>query len=138
MRGDDHADAVAWKRLGPGEAFVKHTRQRVDVGAVGDLVVGETFRRHIGVGADGRAEFGELFVGGRVGDAEVDEIGEVVAGEDDVLRFDVAVHSTPLSCAASSAEAIWRTIATARAGVIGPKRFNTLRRSVPSIIRMST
>ncbi len=44
----------------------------------------------------------------------------------------------PLSWAASSAEAIWRTMATARADVIGPKRFSTLRRSVPSIIRMST
>ena len=44
----------------------------------------------------------------------------------------------PLSCAASSADAIWRMIATARAGVSGPYRTNILRRSVPSMNRMST
>lgn len=32
------------------------------------------------------------FVGGGAGDAEVDEVGEVVRGDQDVLRFDVAVH----------------------------------------------
>ena len=33
----------------------------------------------------------------------------------------------PVLCAASSAEAIWRMIATARAGVSGPYRLSTLR-----------
>ena len=34
----------------------------------------------------------EAFVGGRAGDAEIDQVGEVVAGDENVLRFDVAVH----------------------------------------------
>jgi len=46
---------------------------------------------------------------------------------------------TPASWAASSAEAIWAHKSPPPApGVIGPKRFNTLRRSVPSIMRIST
>ncbi len=44
----------------------------------------------------------------------------------------------PFWCAASSAEATWATIAVARAGVIGPCSLSSLRRSVPSIRRMST
>jgi hypothetical protein len=44
----------------------------------------------------------------------------------------------PFSWAASIAEATWRTMATARAGVIGPKFFRTMRRSEPLIMRMST
>ena len=47
----------------------------------------------VGVGAHRRAEFGELFVGGRVGDAEVNEIREVVAGDEDVFWLDVSVHN---------------------------------------------
>ncbi|CFS50986.1 Uncharacterised protein [Mycobacterium tuberculosis] len=44
---------------------------------------------------------------------------------------------TPSACAASSAEAIWVMMATARGGVSGPKRLSTLSRSVPSTRRIS-
>ena len=96
MGGDDHADAVAAVGLRPGEAFVQHARQRIDVGAVGHDAAGEPFGRHVGVGAHRRAQFGQLLVTGGVGDAEVHQIGEVVAIEQDVLGLDVAVHDATL------------------------------------------
>ena len=46
--------------------------------------------------------------------------------------------STPAACAASSAEPIWRTMATARGGDSGPYRLSMVARSLPSIRRMST
>nr|VTP04399.1 hypothetical protein BIN_B_04433 [Mycobacterium kansasii] len=44
---------------------------------------------------------------------------------------------TPVVWAASSALAIWRTIATARAGLNGPDRFSSVAKSVPSTSRIS-
>ena len=90
--GDQRGGAVGLVRRGTGEALVQHAGQRVDVGAVGDLVVGEAFGGHVFPGADRGAQLGEFFVGGGAGDPEVDQIGEVVAGHQDVGRFDVAVH----------------------------------------------
>jgi hypothetical protein len=96
VRRDDHTDAVAGIRLTSGEAFVQDTRQRIDVGPVGHLVAGEPFRSHVGVSAHRGAEFGELLVGGGVRDAEIDQVREIVAGDDDVLGFDVTVHDPAL------------------------------------------
>lgn len=90
--GDQHAGAVGPVGRRPGQALEQHARQRVDVGAVGDLGVGKPFGRHVFPGADRGAQLGEFLVGGGAGDAEVDEVGEVVGGDQDVLRFDVAVH----------------------------------------------
>ena len=70
---------------------MQHARERVHVGTVGDVVVGEPFRRHVRVGPDRGAQLGQLLVGDGVGDAEVDQVGEVLTVEDDVLRLDVAV-----------------------------------------------
>ena len=92
VRGDQDTGTVCPVGRGSGEAFVEHAGQGVDVGAVGDFVVGKPFRRHVFPGAHRGAQLGELFVGGGAGDAEVDQIGEVVAGDENVLRFDVAVH----------------------------------------------
>ncbi|VAZ61942.1 hypothetical protein LAUMK7_04387 [Mycobacterium kansasii] len=92
VSGDQHAGAVGAVGRTPGQAFVQHAGQCIDVGAVGDFVVGETLGRHVFPGAHRGAQLGELFVGGGAGDAEVDQVGEVVAGDQDVLRFDVAVH----------------------------------------------
>ncbi|COW50121.1 Uncharacterised protein [Mycobacterium tuberculosis] len=46
--GDARADGAG---LGDGQAFVQHAGQRVDVGAVGYLVVGEPFGGHVFPGA---------------------------------------------------------------------------------------
>ncbi len=89
---DQHAGAVGAVRRRTGQAFVQHARQRVDVGPVGHLVVGEPLRSHVFPGADRGAELGEFFVGGRAGDAEVDEVGEVVTGDQDVGRLDITMH----------------------------------------------
>src|SRR6185312_16579534 len=77
---------------GSDQALIQHAGQRIDVGAVGDLVVGKPFGGHVFPGAHRRAELGEFLVGGGAGDAEVDQVGEVVAGDQDVGGFDVAVH----------------------------------------------
>jgi hypothetical protein len=54
----------------------------------------------------------QLFVGAGAGDPEIDEVGEVIRTDQNVLGF-TSRCSTPAACAASSAEPIWRTIATA-------------------------
>ena len=94
MRGDQSGRAVSAIRRGPDQAFVKHAGQCVDVGAVGDLVVGKPFGGHVFPGADRRAQLGQFFIGGRAGDAEVHQVGEVVVGDQDVRWLDVAVHDT--------------------------------------------
>src|SRR5882757_7151156 len=89
-----HEGAEVLRSVGrcAGEAFVQHAGQRVDVGTVGDVVVAEPFRRHVAPAAHRGPRLGELvLVGGRGGDAEVDQVGEVVLGDQDVFRFDVAV-----------------------------------------------
>ena len=74
---------------------------------------------------DRGAQLGELLVGGRAGDAEVHQVGEVVPGDQDVGGL-TSRCMTPAAWAASNAEAIWVTMATARGGVRGPKRLSTL------------
>jgi hypothetical protein len=54
----------------------------------------------------------QLFVGAGAGDPEIDEVGEVIRTDQNVLRLYVPMQH-PAACAASSAEPIWRTIATA-------------------------
>jgi hypothetical protein len=63
-----------------------HVRGRLDA------VVGEPFRGHVGGGAEQlTARLGRATDPGGGGDAEVDDLG-AAGGDDDVGRFDVAVH----------------------------------------------
>ncbi len=85
----------------PGEGFVEHAAQAVDVDAgVGVARVGEAFGGHVGHGSHGQAGGGQAGGGGVAGDAEVDEVDEVGvfvdAGvdEQDVRGFDVAVDES--------------------------------------------
>ena len=71
---------------------MQHARQRVDIGTVGHFVVGKSLRRHVFPGAHRGTELGQFLVGGRAGDAEVDQVSEILAGDQDVGRLDVAVH----------------------------------------------
>ncbi len=82
------------KRQLPGEAFVEHTRQRVDVdaGIVGP--VGETLRRHVAPGAQDRAGVGQFWGGFAAGDPEIDQVDELVGGDQQIGRLDVAVHQS--------------------------------------------
>ncbi len=92
VRGDQHAGAVGAIGRAPGQALVQHARQSIDVGAVGDFVVGKPFRRHVFPGSHRGAQLGQLLVGGGAGDAEVDQVGKILAGNQDVLRFHIAMH----------------------------------------------
>ncbi len=88
-----HADLVTLVRRISGQALVEHARQRIDVGPIGDFALGEPLRGHVLEGAHRGADLRQLFVGGGAGDPEVDEIGEVVPADQNVLRFHVAMQS---------------------------------------------
>ncbi len=79
-----------------GQALIEHACQRVDVGTGLDLSGVEALGGHVGPRADGGVGRCQRGVAGGAGDAEVDEIGEVVLGQQDVGRFDVAVHQSGL------------------------------------------
>lgn len=77
-----------------GEAFVEHAGQRIDVGPV-IRCAPEALGRQVGNGAHRGAGVGELGVGFRAGQTEVDEVDEVVGGGDqDVHRLDVAMDQS--------------------------------------------
>ena len=100
--GDVAADllfeAVAGKGLAAGQTLVEHAGQRVDVGTRVRLCGGDAFGRHVGPGADHARFLRQRGLTGGAGDAEVDQVREVVLGDQDVGRLDVAVHQADLMC----------------------------------------
>ncbi len=97
MRVELFFEGIARIRQPPGQAFVQHAGQRVDVRAV----VGHApkpLRGHIGHRAHGVATLGECGVGGGAGKAEVDQVDELPVGHQDVGRLDVAVDQPHLVC----------------------------------------
>ena len=136
MRGNQpfHAVGAIWRR--PGQALAQHAGQRIDVGAVGDLVAGESLRGHVVVGSHGRPDLGQPRVGGGADDTEIHQIGEVAAGDQDVLRFDIAM------CHAGGVRGVQRGGDLADDGH-RPRRGqrtvcrSMLRSEMPSIRRMS-
>src|SRR5206468_1231601 len=100
VAGDLAFQTVARKRLGTGQTFVQHTRQRINVGARVIAVGGESLGRHVGQRADRGAGASELRRLGRAGDPEINEVREVVLCHQDVRWFDVAVYqSDAVGCA---------------------------------------
>ncbi|PQM46738.1 hypothetical protein C1Y40_03083 [Mycobacterium talmoniae] len=91
MRADRLFHALGPKRRRPDQTLGQHAGQRIHVGAGGDLVAGEPFRGHVVVGPHRRPSLGQPRVGGRPGDAEIHQVGEVVAGDQDVFRFYIAM-----------------------------------------------
>ena len=85
-------DARAGERLAAGQALVQDARQGVRVAARVVLPAAYPFRRHVGPGPDHVAGTRERTFPGRAGDPEVDEVGEVVFGDQNVGRLDVAVY----------------------------------------------
>ena len=95
MPGDLLLEAL--HRIGPRacQAFVEHARQRVDVRAQIDLAALEPLGRHVGHRAQRAACRRQPLLAGRAGQPEVDQVGEVAVGDQDVGRFDVAVDQAP-------------------------------------------
>jgi hypothetical protein len=75
-----------------GQRFVEHARQRVHVDRRGGVLLVEPFRRHVIDGADGSPGGRQPGVAPGFGDAEVNEVGEIGLGDDDVVRLDVSMH----------------------------------------------
>ena len=137
MGGHERGQALYGVPLEAGEALVEHTGQRVDIGAVGDLRIAEPFGRHVAPTTHGGTGSGEvLVVGERRGDAEVDEIGEVVV-VDRMFSGLMSRWMTPARWAASRASATCPMMATARGGGNAPSRRISAPTLVPSTKRMS-
>ena len=96
----DHPDRrAAAERRRPGEQLEQHAGERVDVGPPVHGPVLEPLGRHVverAEGGPGERQCGPARLpGGGAGDAEVDQVGElvlVVAAHEHVGRLDVAVH----------------------------------------------
>lgn len=82
---------VAGERGVTGQRLVQHAGQRVGVDRRGHRLAREPFGRHVIHGADTRSFCGQPTVALALGDTEVDEVGEIGRGDNDVLRLDVAV-----------------------------------------------
>lgn len=97
-----HAHVTA-ERWAAGEALVQNAGQRVYVHARVGLHGGaDRFRSHVGRGADGFTGLGQRRVSGRMGDAEVDQIGEVVGAQ--------YLAASSRFCASQSARAACATL----------------------------
>jgi hypothetical protein len=79
MGGDLLFGAVTWKGLGTGEAFVEHAGQRVDVGSGICGPSGETLWGHISQSPNDDTGFGDSGRSDIVGNAKVNQVGEVTA-----------------------------------------------------------
>ncbi|KAF0969518.1 hypothetical protein BPODLACK_01800 [Gordonia sp. YY1] len=75
-----------------GEALEQHAREAVDVARRTGRRRVEQLGRHVRDRTDGGTRLREVRVVGAVGDTEIDEVGEVVGIDEDVLRLDVPVH----------------------------------------------
>ena len=95
---------VRLERLPPGEHLVEDDAEREDVGAMIDRLRADLLGRHVGRRAEHHAGLGLVRVAGRelavssaaigarhLGQAEVEDLHAAFAGEEDVLRLEVAV-----------------------------------------------
>ena len=85
----------------PASALVEHERERVEVGALVDLLARGLLGGHVGDRADHVARAGERRVARQVGDPEVGQLGRRaggtrLVGDDHVLRLHVAVDDPAL------------------------------------------
>jgi len=75
------------------EGFQQHQAKGVNVGRPADRLAGDLFRRQIGGGAHGvPGAGGPGGVGEQAGDAEVGQLGPMLAAQEHVAGLDVAVH----------------------------------------------
>ena len=94
VRVHERGQVVTDERLLRREALEEHARQGVHVGARVDGMALEALGGHVVEGADGGAGHRQLGPGVADGvrDAEVDDVDEVVGGDEHVAGLDVAVH----------------------------------------------
>ncbi len=92
MRADRPFDAVGLIGRRPDQTLDQHTGQCIDVGAIGDLAADEPLRGHVVARSHHRPGVGQSWIGCSAGDTEIHQVGEVVAGDQDVFRFDIAVR----------------------------------------------
>ena len=98
MRTDLLFEAVGGKRLLTGQAFIQHTGEGVHVGARIELAGGDAFGCQVRPGANDVAGVGQAGLIGGTGDAEVDQVGEVLIVQEHVGGFDVAVYQPDPVC----------------------------------------
>ena len=129
-----HAITGEW--LDTGEALVEDTCQGIGVAAF----VGDTGGEPPGAmypqvphSGSGGSEFC-VVVG--IGDAEINQVGEIPRRDEDVGGL-TSRCTNPELCAASKAAPTWSTTCIARSGVIAPSRARTTFRSTPSINGMT-
>ena len=100
MASDLSFQAVAREGPAAGQTLVQDASEGVGVGARVDLVAGQPFRRHVGPSPNYVAGIGNPRFASRPRDPEIDQVGEVVLGDQDVGGLDVTVHQTdPMSVA---------------------------------------
>ena len=100
-----HRDVVvtAERRL-PGEHLVGQDAERVQVGAAVGVGAGDLLGGEVGGGAHHHAAGGGAGLGDGADQPEVGEFDGTVGGDQDVLRFDVAVHQPGVVRLAKGAE----------------------------------
>ena len=79
MRAHHLRQFLVVERRSAGEALVEHAGQRVDVGLGPDTAFGKPFGRHVGARPDDRSACRDAGIAAGVRDAEVDQVGEVIA-----------------------------------------------------------
>ena len=89
----DFLRRIARERLAAGEQFVSGDAESEDIHAMIDRFVADLFGRHVGGGAGIAGHFLGLGRTGK-GEIEIDETQAAIAGEEDILRFEIEVHET--------------------------------------------
>ncbi len=90
----DRDRRLAGERQRAGEHLIQHDADRVEVAALVEIVALRLLRRDVGDAAHHhpRLRHAERVLGDRARDPEVAELDDVVFGDQDVRRLDVAVH----------------------------------------------
>jgi hypothetical protein len=88
----DHQLGLVLEEPLPGAELVEHDAQREDVAALIDRSAQTLLGAHVAELALQHAGLGVFGLGGRLGDAEVDDLHLALVGHEDVLGRNVAVH----------------------------------------------
>ena len=87
---------LAVERPAAGDHLIEHRRQGPDVGSGIDLLAPRLLGRHESGCSRRRAGASQTDVISGLGDAEVEDLGLAVLGDDDVRWFDISVHDAGL------------------------------------------
>jgi hypothetical protein len=93
LLAEDFLRAVTGEGLASGQEFEGGDAVGEDIDAMIDRFMADLFGRHVGRRARVAGHLA-WFVGFPLGEIEVDEAQVAVAGEDDILRFEIEVHES--------------------------------------------